>query len=60
LTWAIFCCPAPTPGALTQAIGAAAVYTTALIAVRRNRDLMWFVGGLAALTFAWSALRTIH
>jgi hypothetical protein len=40
---------------------AAAVATTgALIAVRHNRDLLWFVGGLATLTFAWFALRTLH
>ena len=30
------------------------------IAVRRNRDLLWFVAGRARLTFAWFALRTVH
>ena len=30
------------------------------VAVRRDRDLLWFVGGLATLTFAWFALRTVH
>jgi hypothetical protein len=45
---------------LTQAVTAAVLYTGALVAVRRNRDLSWFVGGLATLTFAWFALRTVH
>jgi hypothetical protein len=45
---------------LAQAVTAAVVYTGALVAVRRNRDLLWFVGGLATLTFAWFALRTVH
>ena len=52
--------PRTDAGALAQAVGAAVVYTGALIAVRRQRDLLWFVGGLAALTFAWFALRTVH
>ena len=52
--------PRTDAGALAQAVGAAVAYTGALIAVRRNRDLMWFVGGLATLTFAWFALRTVH
>ena len=43
-----------------QAITAAVLFSVALIAVRRNRDLLWFVGGLAGLTFAWFALRTVH
>ncbi|MGH9229925.1 MAG: hypothetical protein ACRD07_14585 [Acidimicrobiales bacterium] len=47
-------------GALAQAVAAAVATTGALIAVRRNRDLQWFVGGLATLTFAWFALRTLH
>jgi hypothetical protein len=52
--------PRTDAGALTQAVIAGAVYIALLIAVRRNRDLMWFVGGLASLTFAWFALRTVH
>ena len=43
-----------------QAIAAAALFSVALIAVRRNRDLLWFVAGRARLTFAWFALRTVH
>jgi hypothetical protein len=52
--------PRTDAGALAQTVTAAVVYTGALVAVRRNRDLLWFVGGLATLTFAWFALRTIH
>lgn len=52
--------PRTDAGALALAAGEAAAYTGLLIAVRRNRDLMRFVGGLAALTFAWFALRAIH
>ena len=28
--------------------------------VRRNRDLLWFVAGLACPTFAGFALHTVH
>ncbi|MGH9110921.1 MAG: hypothetical protein ACRDZN_01250 [Acidimicrobiales bacterium] len=52
--------PRTDAGALAQAVGAGVVYAGALIAVRHNRDLQWFVGGLAALTFAWFALRAVH
>ena len=52
--------PRTDAGALAQAVGAAVVYTGALLAVRRHRELLWFVGGLATLTFAWFALRTVH
>jgi hypothetical protein len=52
--------PRTDAGALAQAIGAATIYSGVLTVVHHNRDLMWFVGGLAALTFAWFALRTIH
>lgn len=52
--------PRTDAGALSQAVTAAVVYMAALVSVRRNRDLMWFVGGLASLTFAWFALRTVH
>ena len=52
--------PRTDAGVLAQTVTAALVYTGALVAVRRNRDLLWFVGGLATLTFAWFALRTIH
>lgn len=52
--------PRTDAGALAQAVTAGVVFTGALVAVRRNRDLLWFVGGLATLTFAWFALRTVH
>jgi hypothetical protein len=52
--------PRTDAGALAQAVTAAVVYLGALVAVRRNRDLLWFVGGLATLTFALFALRTVH
>jgi hypothetical protein len=52
--------PRTDAGAMAQAVAAAVATAGALIAVRRNRDLLWFVGGLAALTFAWFALRTLH
>jgi hypothetical protein len=51
--------PRTDAGALAQAVAAAVATAGALIALRRNRDL-WFVGGLATLTFAWCALRTLH
>jgi hypothetical protein len=52
--------PRTDAGALAQAVTAALVAAGALVAVRHNRDLQWFVGGLASLTFAWFALRTLH
>lgn len=52
--------PRTDAGALAQAVAAAVATAGVLIAVRRNRDLLWFVGGLATLTFAWFALRTLH
>lgn len=52
--------PRTDAGALAQAVTAAVLYTGALVAVRRNPDMLWFVGGLATLTLAWFALRTVH
>ena len=52
--------PTTDAGALFQALAAVPIYLAALIAVRRQRDLLWFVGGLAMLTYAWFALRTVH
>jgi hypothetical protein len=52
--------PRTDAGALAQAVLTTVAATGALVAVRRNRDLQWFVGGLATLTFAWFALRTLH
>lgn len=47
-------------GALAQAVGAVVVFGSVGIAVRRNRDLLVFVVGLATVTAAWFALRTVH
>jgi hypothetical protein len=52
--------PTTDAGALFQAIAAVPLAVGALVAVRRSRDLVWFVAGLAVLTFAWFALRTVH
>lgn len=52
--------PRTDAGALAQAIGAGVLYATAAVGVRRNRDLLVFVAGLASITAAWFALRTLH
>jgi hypothetical protein len=52
--------PRTDAGALGQAIASAVLLSIALIVVRRNRDLLWFVAGLACLTFAWFAPCTVH
>lgn len=52
--------PRTDAGALAQAAGAAAVYGAAAIVVRRNRELLTLVAGLAMITFAFFALRTLH
>ena len=52
--------PRTDAGALAQAVTATVLFAGALVAVRRSRDLLWFVGGLATLTFAWFALRIVH
>ncbi len=36
------------------------IFGIALWRVRHNRDTRTFVVGLATLTFAWFALRTLH
>jgi hypothetical protein len=52
--------PRTDAGALAQVVGAAVASTGALIAVRRSRHLMWFLGGIVTLAFAWFAIRTVH
>lgn len=47
-------------GALVQAVVALVVFGSVAVAVRRNRDLLVFVTGLATITAAWFALRTVH
>ena len=52
--------PATDAGVYAQAVGAFLAYGLALFLVRRNRDLLVFVVGLATITFALMALRTLH
>jgi hypothetical protein len=52
--------PSTDAGALTQAVAAAVAYGGALVAVRRDRELVLLVAGLATLTFAWFGLRALH
>ncbi len=55
-----FLLPRTDGGALAQAIGAVVFFTGLGLAVRRHRDLLVFVTGLATITAAWFALRTVH
>jgi hypothetical protein len=52
--------PRTDAGVAAQVIGAVVVFVVAGVLVRRSRDLLWFVGGLASVTFAWFAVRTLH
>lgn len=52
--------PRTDAGAFVQAVVAVVVFGTSLAAVRRSREMLWFVSGLATITFAWFALRTVH
>jgi hypothetical protein len=52
--------PATDAGVLAQALGALAVFATALWFVRRNRDLVLFVVGLATMTAGLLGLRMLH
>lgn len=52
--------PRTDAGAGVQALLALVVFVVALLAVRRQRDLVWFVAGLAVLVGAGMALRTVH
>lgn len=52
--------PRTDAGAFTQAAVASALFGLGLWRVRRNRDVLTFVAGLATITFAWFALRTLH
>ncbi len=52
--------PRTDAGAFTQAAVVAALFSAALWRARRNRDVLTFVAGLATITFAWFALRTLH
>lgn len=52
--------PATDGGVYAQAVGLAVVTVLALVLVRRNRDLVVFVVGVAVFTAALMALRTLH
>jgi hypothetical protein len=52
--------PTTDGGVYAQAIGAVVIFGVALWFVRRNRDLVWFVAGLASLTAGLMGLRTLH
>ncbi len=47
-------------GAFVQAAIAVPIFGIAVWRVRHNRDIRTFVVGVATLTFAWFALRTLH
>ncbi len=47
-------------GVLVQVVVAVVSFAGLGFAVRRNRDLLVFVSGLATITAAWFALRTVH
>lgn len=52
--------PRTDAGAFVQAAIAVPIFGIAVWQVRHNRDIRAFVVGLATLTFAWFALRTLH
>lgn len=52
--------PRTDPGAVAQAAAALPLFGFALWRTRRNRDILTFVAGLATITLAWFALRTLH
>ncbi len=52
--------PRTDAGALAQAAVAALLFGIGLWRARHNRDVLTFVAGLATITVAWFALRTLH
>lgn len=52
--------PRTDAGAFAQVVLAVPIFSLALWRVRHNPDLRTFVAGLAMLTFAWFAVRTLH
>lgn len=52
--------PSTDAGVAAQVAGAAAFYAIALVAARRSPEVLRFVVGLAVITAAFFALRTIH
>lgn len=52
--------PRTNAGAFVQAAIAVMIFGIVLWRVRHDRDIRTFVVGVATLTFAWFALRTLH
>lgn len=52
--------PRTDAGAGIQLVVALVLFSTATVAVRHNRDLLWLVAGLGTLTFAWFGFRSVH
>ncbi len=52
--------PRTDAGAFVQAAIAVPIFGIAVWRVRHSRDIRTFVVGVATLTFAWFALRTLH
>ena len=52
--------PRTDAGVAMQLVLAIGFFGVALVAVRRHRDVRTFVLGLAFMTAAWFALRTVH
>ena len=52
--------PRTDAGAFVQAAIAVPIFGIAVWRVRHNRDIRTFVVGVATLTLAWFALRTLH
>ncbi|MGH9244866.1 MAG: hypothetical protein ACRD29_11215 [Acidimicrobiales bacterium] len=52
--------PRTDAGAAAQAAGAVVIFVPLLWVLRRHREMRIFVLGVATITFAWFALRTVH
>jgi hypothetical protein len=52
--------PRTDAGAGIQMVVAVALFSAVAVTVRRHRDLLWLVAGLATVTLAWFGLRTLH
>lgn len=52
--------PRTDAGVALQVVVATVLFTSAAVAVRRHRELLVFVLGLATMTAAWFALRAVH
>lgn len=52
--------PRTDAGVLVQVIGMAVTLAAVAVAVRRDRDLLWLVGGLAVFLLGFFGLRALH